>query len=141
MAEGAFVSRDHPTSGRALVLNDGSAPGSYASKDCETDNGPDLNVYDTVVIWCGRFAVPFGRCRPDHPSAPHRLKTVVGWLPHGRSAVRPSRQQLQESRAVGREPYSHPASRIDFRRVRSLRLARRMAGAMNGAASLEKPTG
>ena len=103
VAEGTFISRDHPTSGRALVLNDGTTQRFLRLEDFETDNGPDVNVYltradaaapsgelgadyvdlgdlkgnignqnyeipppvdlsayDTVVIWCVRFSVPFG---------------------------------------------------------------------------------
>lgn len=103
VAEGSFVSRDHPTSGTATVLGDGSGQRFLRLTGFETDNGPDLNVYlsatppdgdgsafdddfvdlgdlrgnvgdqnyeipadvdlgqhHTVVIWCVRFAVPFG---------------------------------------------------------------------------------
>jgi hypothetical protein len=42
---GAFTSRDHPTSGTAMVisLQDGSR--LLRLEDLETDNGPDLRVY------------------------------------------------------------------------------------------------
>ena len=99
---GDFVDRSHPTSGRADVLNDGSAQRFLRFENFETDNGPDLNVYlstaspdapagdfdddfvdlgdlkgnigsqnyeipedvdldvyNTVVIWCTRFGVAF----------------------------------------------------------------------------------
>lgn len=39
LAEGTFVSGDHPTSGRALVLNDGSARGSYTSRTSRRTTG------------------------------------------------------------------------------------------------------
>jgi hypothetical protein len=42
---GAFVGRDHPTSGTASVLGDGSGQRFLRFEDFETDNGPDLNVY------------------------------------------------------------------------------------------------
>lgn len=42
---GAFMSRDHPTSGKAMVLamQDGSR--LLRLEDLDTDNGPDLRVY------------------------------------------------------------------------------------------------
>lgn len=42
---GTFVGRDHPTSGNALVLGDGSGQRFLRFEEFETDNGPDLNVY------------------------------------------------------------------------------------------------
>lgn len=95
---GSFVGRNHPTSGTAIVLGDGSGQRFVRFEEFETDNGPDLNVYlvnssaggvndfidlgnlkgnigdqnyeippevdldvyDTVLIWCVRFASPFG---------------------------------------------------------------------------------
>lgn len=95
---GTFVGRDHPTSGDALVLGDGSGQRFVRFEAFETDNGPDLNVYlvnsaaggvddvidlgnlkgnigdqnyeipadvdldvyDTVLIWCVRFSSAFG---------------------------------------------------------------------------------
>lgn len=42
---GTFIDRSHPTSGRADVLNDGSAQRFLRFEDFRTDNGPDLNVY------------------------------------------------------------------------------------------------
>ena len=42
---GMFVSRDHPTSGNAIVLGDGSGQRFVRFESFETDNGPDLNVY------------------------------------------------------------------------------------------------
>jgi hypothetical protein len=95
---GSFVGRDHPTSGNAIVLGDGSGQRFLRFEAFETDNGPDLNVYlvnssaggvndfidlgnlkgnigdqnyeiptdadldvhDTVLIWCVRFSSPFG---------------------------------------------------------------------------------
>ncbi|MCP5025715.1 MAG: DM13 domain-containing protein [Actinomycetia bacterium] len=47
VAEGRFVDRSHPTSGRAVVLNDGTEQRFLRFEDFETDNGPDLNVYLT----------------------------------------------------------------------------------------------
>ena len=44
LAEGAFVGRSHPTSGRALVITDGDRR-FLRFEGFETDNGPDLNVY------------------------------------------------------------------------------------------------
>jgi hypothetical protein len=44
-ARGLFVDRSHPTSGRALVLSDGTDQRFLRFEDFETDNGPDLNVY------------------------------------------------------------------------------------------------
>ncbi len=45
IASGLFIDRSHPTSGRALVLNDGTEQRFLRFEDFETDNGPDLNVY------------------------------------------------------------------------------------------------
>ena len=42
---GTFVDRSHPTSGRAVVLTDGSERRVLRFEDFRTDNGPDLNVY------------------------------------------------------------------------------------------------
>ncbi len=42
---GTFVSRNHPTSGNAIVLGDGSGQRFVRFESFETDNGPDLNVY------------------------------------------------------------------------------------------------
>jgi hypothetical protein len=42
---GSFVSREHDTSGRALVLGDGSGQRFLRFEEFATDNGPDLNVY------------------------------------------------------------------------------------------------
>jgi hypothetical protein len=42
---GGFVSGAHPTSGRALVLGNGSQQRFLRFEAFETDNGPDLNVY------------------------------------------------------------------------------------------------
>jgi hypothetical protein len=47
LAEGTFISRDHPTSGTALVLNDGTEQRFLRLVDFETDNGPDVDVYLT----------------------------------------------------------------------------------------------
>lgn len=44
-ASGSFSGRAHPTSGRAIVLNDGTEQRFLRFEDFETDNGPDLNVY------------------------------------------------------------------------------------------------
>ena len=98
-ASGSFESDAHPTSGTALVLDDGDSSRFLRFENFKTDNGPDLNVYlvnsraggvddrldlgdlkgnigdqnyelppgadvtkyDTVVIWCVRFSVAFGR--------------------------------------------------------------------------------
>ncbi len=95
---GSFVGRNHPTSGNAVVLGDGTGQRFVRFEEFETDNGPDLNVYlvnssaggindfvdlgnlkgnigdqnyeipadtnldvyDTVLIWCVRFSSPFG---------------------------------------------------------------------------------
>jgi hypothetical protein len=43
--EGTFVSRDHPTSGTAVVLGNGTDQRFLRFEPFETDNGPDLNVY------------------------------------------------------------------------------------------------
>lgn len=99
--EGAFVSRDHPTTGQAVVLGNGTGQRFLRFEDFQTDNGPDLAVYlvnstvggvddfidlgklkgnsgeqnyeipadvdldlyDTVLIWCVRFSSPFGEAR------------------------------------------------------------------------------
>lgn len=45
--EGSFVDRSHPTSGQAVVLNDGTEQRFLRFEDFQTDNGPDLNVYLT----------------------------------------------------------------------------------------------
>ncbi len=42
---GTFVGRNHPTSGNAIVLGDGSGQRFVRFETFETDNGPDLNVY------------------------------------------------------------------------------------------------
>jgi hypothetical protein len=44
-ASGGFVDRSHPTSGNALVLNDGSEQRFLRFEQFATDNGPDLYVY------------------------------------------------------------------------------------------------
>ena len=44
-ASGSFVSRDHDTSGQAVVLGDGSGQRFLRFENFATDNGPDLNVY------------------------------------------------------------------------------------------------
>ena len=99
--EGAFVSRNHPTTGQAIVLGNGTGQRFLRFEDFQTDNGPDLSVYlvnssaggvdefidlgklkgnsgeqnyevpadvdldvyDTVLIWCVRFSSPFGEAR------------------------------------------------------------------------------
>lgn len=45
LAEGSFVPRDHPASGTARVLGDGTDQRFLRFEDFATDNGPDLNVY------------------------------------------------------------------------------------------------
>ena len=45
LVSGDFIDRDHPTSGVASVLTDGSSQRFLRFEDFETDNGPDLNVY------------------------------------------------------------------------------------------------
>jgi len=45
IVSGSFVDRDHPASGTALVLGDGSDQRFLRFEDFATDNGPDLNVY------------------------------------------------------------------------------------------------
>lgn len=97
-ASGSFVSRNHPTSGNAIVLGQGTGQRFLRFEQFATDNGPDLKVYlvnssaggvsdyvrlgalkgnigdqnyelpagldlrvyDTVLIYCERFASPFG---------------------------------------------------------------------------------
>jgi hypothetical protein len=97
-ASGTFVSLDHDTSGRAVVLGNGTDQRFLRFEDFSTSNGPDVNiylvnssaggvtdyvdlgdmkgnvgdqnyeipagvdvaVYDRVLIWCVRFASPFG---------------------------------------------------------------------------------
>ncbi len=49
LVEGSFVDRSHPTSGRAVVLGDGSEQRFVRFEDFATDNGPDLNVYLTTA--------------------------------------------------------------------------------------------
>lgn len=44
-ASGEFISRSHPTRGRADVLGDGTGQRFLRFEDFRTDNGPDLNVY------------------------------------------------------------------------------------------------
>ena len=44
-ASGSFISRSHPTGGRAEVLGDGTGQRFLRFEDFRTDNGPDLNVY------------------------------------------------------------------------------------------------
>ncbi len=45
LVSGEFMDRSHPTSGRVLVLNDGSEQRFLRFEDFRTDNGPDLNVW------------------------------------------------------------------------------------------------
>lgn len=45
LAQGSFVPRDHPASGTASVLGDGTDQRFLRFEDFATDNGPDLNVY------------------------------------------------------------------------------------------------
>lgn len=46
LAAGSFIGRSHPTSGSAVILNDGSAQRFLRFEDdFVSDNGPDLNVY------------------------------------------------------------------------------------------------
>ncbi len=45
LVSGEFISRSHPTSGRALVLNDGSEQRFLRFENFRTDNGPDVNVW------------------------------------------------------------------------------------------------
>ncbi len=45
LLSGDFFSREHPTSGDALVLNDGSEARFLRFENFAGDNGPDLNVY------------------------------------------------------------------------------------------------
>ncbi len=97
-ASGSFVSRNHPTSGNAIVLGQGTGQRFLRLEQFATDNGPDLKVYlvnssaggvtdyvslgalkgnigdqnyelpvgldlqvyDTVLIYCERFASAFG---------------------------------------------------------------------------------
>ena len=99
--EGSFVSRNHTTTGRAIVLGNGTGQRFLRFEDFQTDNGPDLavylvnssaggvdefvdlgklkgnageqnyeipaevdlDVYDTVLIWCVRFSSRFGDAR------------------------------------------------------------------------------
>lgn len=42
---GTFVDEAHPTSGRAVVLGNGTGQRFLRFEDFTTDNGPDLNVY------------------------------------------------------------------------------------------------
>ena len=44
-ANGSFVSREHDTSGTAIVLGDGSGQRFLRFENFATSNGPDLNVY------------------------------------------------------------------------------------------------
>lgn len=98
-ATGPFTSLDHPTSGTALVLGNGTGQRFLRFEEFATDNGPDLEVYlvnsstgdvsdfvslgdlkgnvgeqnyeippdvdlavyDTVMVWCVRFASGFGQ--------------------------------------------------------------------------------
>ena len=48
VAQGDFVSLDHGTEGRAVVLNDGTDQRFLRFEGFSTDNGPDLNVYLTT---------------------------------------------------------------------------------------------
>lgn len=51
LSAGSFIDRSHPTSGRAVVLNDGSTQRFLRFEDDFTsDNGPDLNVYLTAGV-------------------------------------------------------------------------------------------
>lgn len=97
-ASGSFVSRNHPTSGNAIVLGQGTGQRFLRLEQFATENGPDLKVYlvnssaggvtdyvslgalkgnigdqnyelpvgldlqvyDTVLIYCERFASAFG---------------------------------------------------------------------------------
>ena len=45
LVSGEFMSRSHETSGRVLVLNDGSEQRFLRFENFRTDNGPDVNVW------------------------------------------------------------------------------------------------
>ena len=45
LVSGEFISRSHTTTGRVLVLNDGSEQRFLRFEDFRTDNGPDVNVW------------------------------------------------------------------------------------------------
>lgn len=45
MRSGDFVSREHPTSGQAMILDDGAGTAVLRLENFATDNGPDLKVF------------------------------------------------------------------------------------------------
>lgn len=94
LVDGVFIDRSHPTSGRVLVLNDGSTQRFLRFEDFETDNGPDLNVYlspaapDASVDQLGADFVDLGDLKgnvgPQNYEIPpdvdlDRYSTVVVW--------------------------------------------------------------
>jgi hypothetical protein len=94
LVDGVFMDRSHPTSGRVLVLNDGSTQRFLRFEDFETDNGPDLNVYlssaapDASVDQLGADFVDLGDLKgnvgPQNYEIPpdvdlDRYSTVVVW--------------------------------------------------------------
>ncbi len=94
LATGIFVARSHPSSGTALVLNDGTEQRFLRFEDFETDNGPDLNVYLSAApadAPAGDFVGDFvdlgdlkGNIGPQNYEIPvdvdlDRYRTVVIW--------------------------------------------------------------
>jgi Electron transfer DM13 len=94
LVDGAFMDRSHPTSGRAVVLNDGSEQRFLRFEEFATDNGPDLNVYlssaapDASVDELGSDFIDLGDLKgnvgPQNFEIPpdvdlDRYSTVVVW--------------------------------------------------------------
>jgi hypothetical protein len=94
LTAGEFTDRSHPSSGTALVLNDGSEQRFLRFEDFETDNGPDLNVYLSTApadAPAGDFTADFidlgdlkGNVGPQNYEIPpgvdlDRYRTVVIW--------------------------------------------------------------
>ena len=103
-ATGAFVSRDHDTSGQASVLVDGSGARILRFEELDTSNGPDLNVFlvpngaDGVgdAIDLGDLAGNLGDQNYSIPASVDldRYDTVLIWCvrfssPFGEALLRP----------------------------------------------------
>lgn len=91
---GQFTSREHPTSGQAMILGDGAGQEVLRLEDFATDNGPDLHVFlvtaspdtpDSAIadeyIDLGRLKGNIGDQNYEIPAGTDtsRFSTVVIW--------------------------------------------------------------